>query len=82
VVGTWSSDSQPGKTIENKSDGTIIVRKNGVETARGKWEVKDGYITAGGESGILESNKILTVVGDKMVILSIDGHTQLTFHRR
>ncbi len=82
VAGVWSSEAQPGKFIENRSDGTIVVRINGAETARGKWQVKDGYIIQGIGSGTVESNKILSVSGDKMVVLSIDGHTQLTLHRQ
>ena len=74
-------DSRPGKVIENKPDGTIVVRIDGVETARGTWLVKDGYMIEGIGSGTVESNKILSVSGDKMVVLSIDGHTQLTFNK-
>jgi len=70
-------DADPAKIIENKSDGSIVVTKSGVETARGKWQVKDGYIIEG-----IESNKVLRVLGDKMVVLSIDRHTELTFHRQ
>ena len=33
-------------------------------------------------SGMVESNKILSVSGDKMVVLSIDDHTQLTFNKQ
>ena len=82
LVGSWSLDSRPGKVIENNSDGTIVVRIDGVETARGKWQVKDGYVIESIGSGVVESNKILSVSGDKMVVLSIDGHTQLTFNKQ
>ncbi len=82
MVGVWSLDSDPTKIIENKSDGTIVVKRSGVETARGTWQVKDGYVIEGIGSSIVESNKVLKVSGDKMVVLSIDGHTQLTFHRQ
>ena len=82
MVGAWTSESRPGKVIENRSDGTVVVRVNGVETARGKWQVKDGYMIDGIGSGTMESNKILRVSGDTMVVLSIDGHTQLTLHRQ
>jgi hypothetical protein len=82
MVGVWSSDAQPGKVIENRSDGTIVERISGAETARGKWQVKDGYIIEGIGGGIVESNKILSVSGDRIVVLSIDGHTQLTLHRQ
>jgi hypothetical protein len=82
VVGVWTSDSRSGKVIENRSDGTIVVRVNGVETARGKWQVKDGYMIEGIGSSMVESNKILSVSGDRMVVLSIDGHTQLTLNKQ
>jgi hypothetical protein len=78
IVGVWSLDADPSKVIENKSDGSIVVKKSGVEAFRGKWQVKNGYIIA----GTVESNKVLRIFGDKMVVLSIDGHTQLTFHRQ
>jgi hypothetical protein len=82
VVGVWSLDSQPGKVIENKSDGTIVVRINGVETARGNWQVKDGYIIENIGTSTVESNKILGVFGDKLIVLSIDGHTPLTVKKQ
>jgi len=82
MIGSWSLDSRPGKVIENKADGTIVVRIDGIETARGKWLVKDGYLIGGVGSGTVESNKILSVSGDKLVVFSIDGHTQLTFNKQ
>ncbi|HZR18700.1 MAG TPA: hypothetical protein VFE51_15515 [Verrucomicrobiae bacterium] len=82
IVGLWSLDSHPGKVVENKSDGTIVVRTDGVETARGTWQIKDGYIVDGIGSSTVESNKIVSVSGDKVVVLSIDGHTQLTFNKQ
>ena len=82
MVGAWTSESRPGTVIENRSDGAVVVRVNGVETARGKWQVKDGYMIEGIGSGTVESNKVLSVSGDKMVVLSIDGQTQLTFNKQ
>jgi hypothetical protein len=82
AIGVWSSDSQPGKSIENRSDGIIVVKVNGLETARGKWQVKNGYVIEGIGNSIVESNKVLKVSRDEMVILSIDGHTQLTWRRQ
>jgi hypothetical protein len=89
MVGVWSSDSHPVKVMENKSDGTIVIRINGVETARGTWQVKNGNIIAGPSDSSpqaihthTETNKVLSISGDKAVLLSIDGHTQLTFHRQ
>jgi len=90
LVGMWSvEDSQPGKIIENRSDGTIVVRINGAETRRGRWLVRNGYVIQGPAEdwsqvnpSMIESNKVLSISGDKAVLLSIDGHTQLTIHRQ
>jgi hypothetical protein len=88
AIGVWISDSQPGKVIENKSDGTYVVRINGAETARGKWLATNGYLV-GGPAGdwaqanphLIESNKVIDISSDKAVLLSIDGRTPLTFHK-
>jgi hypothetical protein len=89
MVGVWSLDSRPGKIVENKSDGTIVVKIDGVETANGTWRVENGYMIEGPSDASsqashthTETNKVLRVSGDKEVLLSIDGHTQLTFHRQ
>jgi hypothetical protein len=84
LVGVWSlEDSQPGTVIENRADGTTVKIKNGAETDRGTWQVKDGYLIVNIiGSSTLESNKVLNVSGDKAILLSIDGHTQLTVHRQ
>lgn len=82
VIGVWSSDAQPGKVIENRSDGMIVVKLYGVEIARGQWQVTNGYIIEGVGSSTMESNKILSVSTDQMVILSTDGHTRLTFKKQ
>ncbi len=82
LVGAWTSDSRPGRVIENRSDGTVVVRENGVETAKARWEVKDGYIISGIGSGTVESNKVLRVSADEVVIEGLDGHPQLTWHRQ
>jgi hypothetical protein len=37
---------------------------------------------AQGSHAQTESNKVVSVVANKAVLLSIDGHTQLTFHRQ
>jgi hypothetical protein len=89
AIGVWSVDSKPGKTVENKSDGTVVIKMNGVETARGKWLVKNGYIIAGPPEdwsqvnpSHVETNKVLSISGNQMVVLSVDGQTQLTCHRQ
>src|ERR1039458_1492757 len=88
MIGVWSSDSQPGKIIENKSDGTMVVSIDGVEKTF-KWQVQNGYTIQGpmedwsrANPSLIESNKVLSVSGDKAVLLSIDGYTLLTFHRQ
>jgi hypothetical protein len=89
LIGVWSVDSKPGKTVEGKSDGTVVTRMNGVETARGKWMVQNGNIIAGPledwsqvNPSRIETNKVLSISGDNMVVLSIDGQTQLTYHKQ
>jgi hypothetical protein len=82
VVGTWLVEgSQPVKTVEMKSDGTTVVRKDGVETATGAWQVKDGYMIVQ-DIGHAETNKVLSISGDKMVVLGIDGQTQFSLHKQ
>ena len=88
IVGVWSLDSDPMKVIEHKADGSYVVKGAGVETVKGTWQVKNGYTigtvtNASRQDGNfqVESNRVLRVFGDKMVVLSIDGHTQLTCHR-
>jgi len=75
-------DSPPGKVIEDRADGTVVVKINGVETARGKWLVSNGNFIGEPAEGSIETNKVLSISQDKAVLLSIDGETQLTFHRR
>jgi hypothetical protein len=89
MVGVWSLDSRPSKVVENKSDGTIVVSINGVETARGTWRVENGYIIEGPSDASsqtrlaqTETNKVLSVSSEKAVLMSIDGHTQLIFHKQ
>jgi len=89
IVGVWSLDSDPMKVIENRADGSYVVKRSGIETVKGTWQVKNGYAigtvtNASRQDGNfqVESNRVLRVFGDKMVVLSIDGHTQLTCHRQ
>ena len=89
MVGVWSVDSDPTKVIENRADGSYVMKRSGIETVKGTWKVKNGYAigTVTNASRLdgnfqVESNKVLTILGDKMVVLSIDGHTQLTCHRQ
>lgn len=89
LVGVWSSDSLPGKVIENKSDGTLAVRMNGTATATGKWLVSNGYVVSGPAEdwsqiypSLIESNKVLSISKDKTVLLTKDGQSELTFHKQ
>lgn len=88
-AGVWTLDSHPGKVVENRSDGTLIVKTDGAETARGRWLVSNGFVIAGpsgdwsqANPSKIETNKVLSISGDKAVLLSIDGQTQLTLHRQ
>ena len=81
-VGTWSAVSPPGKVIENRPDGTFKVRSNGVETAHGKWQFKGGYVIADIGGRMVERNQVLRVYENQVIVLSMDGHTRLTFNRR
>jgi hypothetical protein len=89
MVGVWSLDSDPSKVIENRADGSYVMKRSGIETVKGTWQVKNGYAigTVTNASPLdghfqVESNKVLRIFGDEMVVLSIDGHTQLTCHRQ
>jgi len=88
IVGGWSFDSDPKKAIEHRADGNVVVKSSGIETDRGTWQVKNGYIINSAPKGSshisnfqMESNKVLRILGDKMVVLSMDGHTEVTLHR-
>lgn len=66
----------------------MVVRIDGVEKTF-KWHVQNGYTIQGptedwsqANPSLIESNKVLSVSGDRAVLLSVDGHTQLTFHRQ
>lgn len=89
MIGVWSLDSDPTKVIENRADGSYVMKRSGIETVKGTWQVKNGYAigtvtNAFRQDGAfqVESNKVLRILGDEMVVLSIDGHTQLTCHRQ
>ena len=78
-----------GKVIENRSDGTVVVRMNGAATRRGRWGVSSGYLVQGpaedwsqANPSMIESNKVLSVSRDQAVLLSTDGHTQMTIRRQ
>ena len=65
------------------------MKRFGIETVKGTWRVKNGYVigTVTNASRLddnfqVESNKVVSILGDKMVVLSIDGQTQLTCHRQ
>ena len=89
MVGTWSLDSDPKKVIENRADGSYVMRKSGIETVKGTWQIKNGYSIGTAtnvprQDGVfqVESNKVLTIFGDTLIVLSIDGHTRLVCHRQ
>ena len=79
----WESDADPGKVIENKADGTYVIRVNGIEKVRGNWWVSHGYLVGKPENDgfRMESNKVVSLTQDKITIISIDRQAELTFHR-
>lgn len=82
--GIWSSESQPGKVIESRSDGTCVISIDGVEKVSGNWWVSHGYLVARLRSPSqerIESNKVIRISAKEVVVLSIDGQTQVTFYR-
>ena len=89
MVGTWAADNDPSTLIENKPDGTFVVTRQGAESARGVWHIQHGFSVAtvtnvafpDGRAQV-ERNRVLSIVGKKMVILSTDGRIQLTYYRQ
>ena len=83
AAGVWESDADPGKVIENKADGTYVIRVNGIEKVRGNWWVSNGYLVGKPENDgfRMESNKVVSLTQDKITIISIDRQAELTFHR-
>jgi len=89
IIGTWALAPHPAKVIENKADGTMSVKVSGVETARGTWQVANGYIicatskpSTNSTPPDVESNRVLSLSKNKIVLLSIDGQTPLTFYKQ
>ncbi len=65
------------------------MKRSGIETVKGTWQVKNGYAigtvtNADRQDGAfqVESNKVVSLLGDKLVVLSIDGHTQMIWHKQ
>jgi hypothetical protein len=94
LIGTWATDWDPSRTVENKPDGSCVVKftinlTNAV-THEGTWQVKDGFVVgtttnASWPNAMLEveSNKVVSIDDDKLVILSRDGGTNLlTLHKK
>jgi len=84
VVGAWESDEQPGRVVDSKSDGTYVIRVDGVERVRGNWSISNGYLIGkpSNDESRVESNKVVSLSEDRIVIRSINGHTDMTFHRK
>ena len=89
IIGTWSQASRPLKVIENKPDGTMVVKVSGTEMSRATWQVANGYVICtpsgpltNGNPADIESNLVLSLSGNKVVLLSIDGQTALTFFKQ
>jgi hypothetical protein len=93
-VGTWEADRGPARTIENTPNGRFVAtfarnRTNAV-TIEGMWQVKDGFIVGTMTKASLpnagpavESNKVISIDDNKLVVLSKFGGTNLlTYHKR
>jgi hypothetical protein len=89
MVGAWINDSDPAQIVEQKTDGTFVVTKSGRDPIFGTWQVHNGFavgtvtnVTSVDGHFQSASNKVLRVVGNRMVVLSTDGRSELTLHRR
>jgi hypothetical protein len=90
IVGTWTVDGDPSRTIENKPDGSFVTHEGTELTTEGTWRVKDGFIVATITNASrpnatleVESNKVVSIDDYKMVVLSIQGGTNVvTAHKR
>jgi hypothetical protein len=82
AVGLWMSDSQPGRVIDNRGDGTFVQTRYGTNAIRGTWNVRDGYIVGTFSPDRVESNKVISLSADTLVVLSIDGQRQLVWRKQ
>ncbi|MBI1176938.1 hypothetical protein GC207_05810 [bacterium] len=94
LVGTWVADWDPSKIIEHKADGTCVskftVNLTNSLTFVGVWQVKQGMIissitnaAASGEPFGVESNKVVSIDVQRLVVLSAYGKTnELVFHKQ
>jgi hypothetical protein len=91
MMGTWTCDSDPSHTFENKPDGSFVAREGTELIAEGMSQVKDGFIvviiTNASRPDIalgVQSNKIVSIDDHKMVGLSRQGGTieLMTAHKR
>lgn len=85
AIGVWSSASQPGKVVESNRDGTCVIKIEGVERVSGNWWVSNGYLVAQLHSATfegVESNKVISISANELIVQSIDRQTQVTFHRQ
>jgi uncharacterized protein (TIGR03067 family) len=90
ILGTWTVDGDPSRTVENKPDGSFVTHEGPALIAEGTLQVKDGFIVATMRNGSgpnatleVESNKVVSIDDYKMVVLaSQDGTNVLTAHRR
>ena len=98
LVGTWRSDQEPSKTIQNKPDGsyTLQLARGGSNViAEGTWQVKAGFVIAtmtnapswfGPQDPVArqraESNKVVSIDAHKMVFLSSQDGTTVLTARK
>ena len=85
MVGAWINDLDPAQIVEQKTDGTFAVTKSGRDPIFVRWQVQNGFAvgTVSNVDGHFQSasNRVMRVVGNRMVVLSTDGRSELTLHR-
>lgn len=93
-MATWVADWDPLKSIEHKVDGTCVakftVNRTNSLTFVGVWQVKQEMIissitnaAASGEPFGVESNKVVSIHDQRLVLLSAHGKTnELVFHKQ
>jgi hypothetical protein len=93
LVGTWRLDQGPSKTIQNKPDGSCILRLatgNSNLVVEGTWQVKAGFVIGTMTNApswygpqdpvarqIVESNKVVSINEHKLTLLSSQDGTTI-----
>lgn len=86
LLGTWRADWDASRTLENRADGSFVTKftidRTNAVTIEGEWRVQGGFIvgtmTNSSWPNVVtgaESNKIISVSENKLVVLGRDGGT-------